>query len=169
MIKGVHAMFYSSQADALRGFLRDTLGLSFTDVGGGWLIFDLPEAEMGVHPADDTQPHARAGTHDISFYCDDIGQTVAALKGKGVEFAGEPQDQGYGIVTQFKLPGDVMVHLYQPHYKKTPKASPAPPAARAAARKKSRPKPAKAMSKKPAKKKAGNKAVKKGKRRAKKR
>lgn len=38
MIKGMHAMFYSSQADTLRAFLRDKLGLQGTDVGGGWLI-----------------------------------------------------------------------------------------------------------------------------------
>ena len=38
-------MFYSSQADALRSFLKDKLGLAGTDVGGGWLIFDAPEAD----------------------------------------------------------------------------------------------------------------------------
>ncbi len=42
MIRGVHAMFYSSEAEALRAFLRDKLGFSATDVGGGWLIFALP-------------------------------------------------------------------------------------------------------------------------------
>ena len=53
MIKGTHAMFYSSEPEALREFLRDTLGFdSYTDIGGGWLIFDLPEADMGVHPTD---------------------------------------------------------------------------------------------------------------------
>ena len=48
MIRGVHTMFYSSEPEALRAFLRDKLGLtSYTDVGEGWLIFDLPEADMG--------------------------------------------------------------------------------------------------------------------------
>ena len=42
MIRGMHAMFYSSEADALREFIRDQLGLAGTDVGGGWLIFDAP-------------------------------------------------------------------------------------------------------------------------------
>ena len=52
MIRGVHTMFYSSEPEALRAFLRDKLGLaSYTDVGEGWLIFDLPEADMGVHPS----------------------------------------------------------------------------------------------------------------------
>ena len=52
MIRGVHAMFYSSEPEALRAFLRDKLGLPHTDVGQGWLIFDLPEADLGCHPAD---------------------------------------------------------------------------------------------------------------------
>ena len=124
MIRGVHTMFYSSQAEALRAFLRDTLGLPFTDVGEGWLIFDLPEADMGVHPADMAQP----GTHAISFYCDDIQGTVAELKAKGVQFTMAIEDHGYGLVTYFKMPGDVLVQLYQPHYVKRSAAAPKPAA-----------------------------------------
>ncbi len=121
MIKGVHTMFYSSQADEMRAFLRDKLGFPFTDVGEGWLIFDLPEADMGVHPADGAQPHSRAGTHAISFYCDDIAGTVADFRRKGVEFTMPVEDHGYGLVTYFKMPGGVEVQLYQPHYTKNPK------------------------------------------------
>ncbi len=115
MIRGVHTMFYSSEAEALRAFLRDKLGLPFTDVGGGWLIFDLPEVEMGCHPAD-REKGAPSGTHHISFYCDDIHKTVAELKAKGVEFTEEVADHGYGLVTHFKMPGDFAVQLYQPRY-----------------------------------------------------
>jgi len=118
MIKGVHTMFYSSQADELRAFLRDKLGLSFTDVGEGWLIFDAPEVEVGVHPADESHPHSRAGTHAISLYCDDVEATVADLKRKGVEFTMPIEDHGYGLVTMFKMPGGVEIQLYQPRYKK---------------------------------------------------
>ncbi|HEX5104418.1 MAG TPA: VOC family protein [Pirellulaceae bacterium] len=118
MIRGVHTMFYSSQAQALRAFIRDVLGWTYTDVGEGWLIFDAPEADLGVHPADETQPHARAGTHAISFYCDEIEKTVADLQAKGVEFTMPIEDHGYGLVTYFKMPGEVLVQLYQPHYTK---------------------------------------------------
>ena len=45
MIKGVHTMFYTSEENELRAFIRDKLGLPATDVGGGWLIFDLPEGK----------------------------------------------------------------------------------------------------------------------------
>jgi len=117
MIRGVHTMFYTSEPEALRAFLRDKLGLPATDVGDGWLIFQLPEADMGCHPADPKQG-ARSGTHDISFYCDDIETTVAELKAKGVEFTEPVADHGYGLVTHFKVPGNFKVQLFQPRYSK---------------------------------------------------
>ena len=112
-------MFYSSDAEGLREFLRDKLGFKATDVGGGWLIFDLPEADMGCHPTDPAEGDgAASGTRDVSFYCDDIEQTVSELKEKGVEFVGGIEDHGFGLVTFFKMPGDIKVQLYQPHYEK---------------------------------------------------
>lgn len=115
MIKGVHTMFYSSEPEELRAFIRDKLGFPHTDVGDGWLIFNLPEAEMGCHPAEADD----VGTHDISFYCDDIEKNIAELRARGVEFTDAPTDAGYGRVTHFKMPGGVQVQLYQPHYSKT--------------------------------------------------
>ncbi len=119
MIKGVHTMFYSSDAAGLRNFLKDKLGFSATDVGDGWLIFDLPEADMGCHPADDSgNEGSPSGTADISFYCDDIEKTVDKLKAKGVKFKGQIEDHGYGLVTYIHVPGDFYIQLYQPKYKK---------------------------------------------------
>ena len=116
MIRGMHAMFYSSDAEALREFFREKLGLPATDVGDGWLIFDAPEADLGVHPTEDEKPPS--GTADISFYCDDIRQTVSELQSKGVEFTQDVEDHGYGLVTYFKVPGGFKVQLYQPRYSK---------------------------------------------------
>ena len=127
MITGVHTMFYSSKADELREFIRDKLRFPATDVGHGWLIFDLPEVEMGCHPADGSND-APSGTHNISFYCDDIKKTVAELKRRGVEFTGDVHDHGYGLVTHFRVPGDFEVQLYQPRYSKRPKARRSTPA-----------------------------------------
>jgi predicted enzyme related to lactoylglutathione lyase len=118
MIRGVHTMFYTSQPEELRVFLRDKLGFAATDVGDGWLIFELPEADMGCHPSSD-EDGAPSGTHSISFYCDDIEQTVAELKARGVEFTDEIANQGFGLVTHFKVPGDFEVQLYQPLYEKS--------------------------------------------------
>ncbi len=117
MIRGIHGLFYSSEADAMRAFIRDKLRLPYTDVGDGWLIFDLPEGDVGVHPLDDSG-NPESGTHDISFYCDDIQGTVAELRARGVEFKGEIADHGYGFVTYFMMPGGVEVQLYEPKYHK---------------------------------------------------
>ena len=115
MIKGVHTMFYSSDAAGLRQFLKDKLKLAATDIGNGWLIFDLPAADMGVHPSDESHG-APSGTADISFYCDNIEETVRELKFNGVQFKGEIEDHGYGLVTYFNAPGDFWIQLYQPKY-----------------------------------------------------
>jgi len=168
MIKGVHAMFYSSQADELRAFLRDKLGFPFTDVGGGWLLFDVAEVEVGVHPSDEAAAHSRAGMHAISLYCDDIESTMSGLRAKGVAFQGDVSDQGYGLVTQLDLPGGVSIQLYQPKYQNASAPRPVPRrlssemleeaasrAGRAAARRKAPKK--KAGKKKVAAKKAGGK------------
>ena len=115
MIRGVHTMYYSDDAAALRAFIRDKLGFPHADVGGGWLIFDLPSADMGVHPTGHGgQPH---GSQYLSFYCDDVHASVAQLQARGVEFVGAVRDVGYGLAINFKMPGDLTAELYQPHYR----------------------------------------------------
>ncbi len=116
MITGVHTMFYSSQPEELRAFIRDKLELPGTDVGDGWLIFDLPEADMGCHPAEVAEGNP-SGTHYISFYCDNIETTVIELTGRGVDFIDEVTDVGYGLAIHFMMPGEIKVELFQPAYK----------------------------------------------------
>ena len=72
--------------------------------------FDLPEADMGCHPSD-TPDASPSGTHYLSFYCDDIEQTVAELRGRGVEFRDGITDRGYGLATHFTMAGGVQVEL----------------------------------------------------------
>ena len=84
-------------------------GFDNVDVGDGWLIFGLPPAEMGVHPGD-------GPGHQVSFMCDDLTATMAELGAKGIEFAGEPKDEGFGITVTMILPGSVEVMLYEPRH-----------------------------------------------------
>jgi hypothetical protein len=140
MIRGLHGLFYSSEPEAARDFLRDKLKLPHTDVGEGWLIFDLPEADLGVHPVEAGE---KGGGHDVSFYCDDIHGTVADLKSRGVPFEKDVADHGYGYVTYFTIPGGIRVQLYEPKYQK--RAAPSPRKATKTAAK-----PAKKTSKKTA-------------------
>lgn len=117
MIAGVHTMFYTSEPEALRAFLRDVLQFPATDIGEGWLIMDLPQAEMGCHPAMPEQG-SPAGTHQISFWCTDIQASVSALRARGVEFVDEVENRGYGLAIHFRLPGAGTAELYQPLYTK---------------------------------------------------
>jgi hypothetical protein len=66
----------------------------------------------------DASDGAAAGHHDVSFYCDDIEETVNELKARGVTFRHEVADHGYGLVTYLEVPGGVVVQLYQPKYAK---------------------------------------------------
>lgn len=109
MITGVHGLIFTTAAEELREFLRDKLGLPAIDSGGGWLIFKLPPAELGVHPFHES------GMHAISFMCDDLAQTTAELKAKGVEF-GEPREEEFGRLAEIKLPGGGEITLYEPRH-----------------------------------------------------
>lgn len=109
MIRGMHGLFYSPQAEAARAFFRDKLQLPHVDAGDGWLIFAVPKAEFGIHPGETPK-------HELSFWCDDIEATVAELKQRGVEFKTPVTDQGYGLSTTFELPGGVPVQLYEPRH-----------------------------------------------------
>jgi catechol 2,3-dioxygenase-like lactoylglutathione lyase family enzyme len=114
-ILGTHLLLYTPEPEALRAALRDTFGFSSVDAGDGWLIFAMPPAEMGVHPAEG--PTYESGTrHQVSFMCDDIHATVADLRAKGVRIEGEPEDQGWGISVMMTLPGNVKVQLYEPRH-----------------------------------------------------
>jgi Glyoxalase/Bleomycin resistance protein/Dioxygenase superfamily len=117
-IIGVHALLYTPEAEAVRAILRDVLELHHVDAGDGWLIFELPPAEIAVHPTgmqpDDpaaSQPH-----HELSFMCDDITETVADLRSRGVDVRGEPKDQGWGIAVTMALPGGLDVMVYEPRH-----------------------------------------------------
>jgi hypothetical protein len=111
-ITGTHGLLYTSKPDELRAVLRDALGFECVDAGGGWLIFQLPPAELGVHPMDE----GGKPFHQLSFMCDDIEATIVDLRARGVEIRGEPRDQGFGIVVTMVLPGDVEVMLYEPRH-----------------------------------------------------
>jgi hypothetical protein len=114
-IIGAHMLLYSPEAEALRTTLRDVFGFSFVDAGGGWLIFALPPSEIGVHPAEG--PTYESGVrHQVALMCDDIHATVRELRAKGIDFEGEPEDEGYGIIITMILPGGVKVQLYEPRH-----------------------------------------------------
>jgi catechol 2,3-dioxygenase-like lactoylglutathione lyase family enzyme len=113
MINGTHAIIYASDAGRAREFFRDVLGMPNIDAHDGWLIFRLPPAELGIHPAGGA---STGGHHEMYFMCDDLLATVAELKAKGVEFTAGIEEAGFGLLTRLRVPGAGEVGLYQPRH-----------------------------------------------------
>lgn len=121
MITAVHTLVYADDADAARAFFRDVLRFPHVDAGRGWLIFGTGPSELGVHPTaeagGDGQPDwSTSPHHEISLMCDDIQATVTELTAKGVEFTREVRDDGFGLTTNFVVPGAGEMMLYQPRH-----------------------------------------------------
>ena len=114
-IIGAHVLLYTPEPEALRATFRDVFGWRHVDAGDGWLIFALPPAELGVHPAEGPT-HESGVRHQLSLMCDDIDATVRELRAKGIDVQGEPTDEGYGVTIMLNLPGGVEVMLYEPRH-----------------------------------------------------
>jgi predicted enzyme related to lactoylglutathione lyase len=130
MITAVHTMIYTRTPDAARAFFKDILNLAHVDAGGGWLIFALPPAELGVHPIDEGEdadpetpgPPEASERWEVYFMCDDLHATIADLEAKGVALASPITDQGWGIVTSLRIPGGGLIALYQPRHATPPRS-----------------------------------------------
>ena len=98
MIQGAHVIVYSHAAEADRAFFQDVLAFPSVDVGGGWLIFGLPPAEVAVHPSDANGPH------QLYLMCDDVEAFIAKMSERGIACS-PVSDQGWGLLTTLTLPG----------------------------------------------------------------
>ena len=126
MFFGVHLLLYSRDPEADRAFFRDVLEITAVDVGHGWLIFALPPAEMGIHPAEAPTVGKTAGqdlaSGSVYMMCKNLADTLALLAAKGVQHT-EVTETGWGIVTSIGLPGGGNLGLYEPRH---PLAIPSP-------------------------------------------
>jgi predicted enzyme related to lactoylglutathione lyase len=113
MITGVHALLYAEDPAAARAFFRDVLEWPWVEdspTQAGWLIFRSGPSEIGVHPTDGPAHHT------ISLMCDDLEATMAQLRARGAEFAGEPHEAGWGIVAEILVPGLGPLAIYEPRH-----------------------------------------------------
>ena len=110
MIKGAHVIVFSRDAEADRAFFRDVVGWPYVDAHGGWLIFAQPPAELAFHPADGPE------RHELFLMCDEIRGTMEELAARGAEFAGPVTEEGFGLLTQVRLPGGGLLGLYEPRH-----------------------------------------------------
>jgi catechol 2,3-dioxygenase-like lactoylglutathione lyase family enzyme len=121
MIKAVHLLIYSDEAEATRSFLRDVLGWPFVEEpdAPGWLIFKSGPAEIGVHPTHQIHEGVTYDSprhHSVSLMCDDLERTMAELRSKGAEFTGAVNEQSFGVTAMLKVPGADDMMLYEPRH-----------------------------------------------------
>lgn len=109
MIFGAHVIAFSSDASADRAFFKDVLNYPSVDAGGDWLIFELPPAELAVHPVDADE------RQELYLMCDDLQGEIAILTAKGVPTS-DIEEARWGSVTKVRLPGGSHIGLYQPRH-----------------------------------------------------
>ncbi len=110
-LNGAHVVVYSQNPEADRAFLREVLGLPHVDVGGGWLIFALPPAEVAVHPGE------KNDVHEFYLTVDDLEAFVSAMGKQGIACA-PARSLGWGVLTQLSLPGGGRLGVYQPRHRR---------------------------------------------------
>jgi catechol 2,3-dioxygenase-like lactoylglutathione lyase family enzyme len=116
MIAAVHTVLYADDAEAARAFFRDVLGMDSVDAGDGWLIFALPPGELACHPGPGRIAGREQGRSELFLICTDVEATRTELEAAGVEFTEPVTDQGYGLVTRFRVPGYGELALYEPRH-----------------------------------------------------
>lgn len=94
--------------DRALAFYRDKLGFRIqTDQPMGekqrWIELKIPCAETGVVLFTPDGHQDRIGSFfNGSFACDDVRKSYEELKGRGVEFQGEPKEEPWGTFVMFK-------------------------------------------------------------------
>jgi predicted enzyme related to lactoylglutathione lyase len=109
MITGVHIEIVNEDAEKLYTFLRDKLGLSHYNAGGGFLIFEPNEVELSA--ATETPP-----PYQLSFICDDLDATMSELESRGVACTKPVREESWGRVTEISLPNGRSAQVYQRKY-----------------------------------------------------
>jgi len=106
MIIGSHTIIQSTDADADRVFVRDVLGLTGIDSGGGWLIFALPPSELAIHPS------LKNDVHEHYLICADVDAFVAKVAQHGASCS-PISEQNWGRLTQVTLPSGGKLGVYE--------------------------------------------------------
>src|SRR5215211_8495360 len=115
VIAGAHTIIFAEDAERGREFFHDVLGFEGVDAGEGWLILALPPGEVAIHPGSGWG--RGPGHHALFLMCHDIERTVEELERKGVEFVSAIEDEGWGRIAQFKIPGAGEIGLYEPRHR----------------------------------------------------
>jgi len=95
--------------DTALTFYTEKLGMKiktdqeFIPGGQRWIELSIPGADTGLSLFTPEGHENRIGTFQpISFWCDDVVQTAAALKQRGVRFYQDPKTESWGTSAIFE-------------------------------------------------------------------
>jgi hypothetical protein len=69
----------------------------------------MPPSEIAFHPTGESP------TNEIYLLCDDLAEEMRRLESAGVAFS-QVDEERWGTVTRFSLPGGTTIGLYQPKH-----------------------------------------------------
>jgi predicted enzyme related to lactoylglutathione lyase len=96
------------------GFYRETLGLEVLDQQDDWAEVEANGLRIGLNGTESETPGGEGGAV-IAFQPEEgLDETVEALKGQGVEFAGDVSEHPWGRIAAFHDPDGNSLQLYEP-------------------------------------------------------
>jgi predicted enzyme related to lactoylglutathione lyase len=98
-----------SDIDRAVGFYRDSLGLEVAEHDGEWAEVTAGDQKIGLNAR---ETPAGEGGAVIAFSVDNLDDTVAQLRDKGVEFTGEISEHPWGRLAPFKDPDGNDLQVY---------------------------------------------------------
>jgi catechol 2,3-dioxygenase-like lactoylglutathione lyase family enzyme len=104
VIAGAHTIIFADDAERARAFLRDVLGFEGVDAGDGWLIF-RPAARRGRGPSRLRVGLWPGASRSLLQCAMTSSRPSRSSREGGVEFVSSIEDEGWGRMAQFKLPG----------------------------------------------------------------
>lgn len=112
MIKGItYTILTTKDMGAARRFFTEQLGLNTEDdMGDVFSQFTTRDGSMWAIMA--AQANNTPGEIELYLRVDDVDQSYAEWKGRGVEMVTEPHDEEFGRTFAFKDPDGRTLHAY---------------------------------------------------------
>jgi lactoylglutathione lyase len=106
-----YAIKFVEDMDRAIAFYRDKLGLELKFQSPFWSEFATGDTTLALHPASDENP---AGTVEVGFALDDLGDFYARREELGIEFTRQPREEHGVHIAQIRDPDGARVSVSGP-------------------------------------------------------
>jgi len=106
-----YAIKFAADMDRAIAFYRDKLGLELKFQSPFWSEFLTGETVLALHPASDENP---AGSVELGFAVDNLGEFYARREELGVEFTRQPKEEHGVHIAQIRDADGALVSVSGP-------------------------------------------------------